>query len=217
MIGYVEQDAPALSGTIRSNLLLAAPDASDRRCREVLASVNLAALIDQHPKGLDAPVGQNGVTLSGGERQRLAIARALIPDPPILLLDESTSSLDSRNERLMRSALDAVAERRTVLVVAHRLSTIIDADVILVMDEGRIVDRGTHADLVESSVCIESSRNISYSCEGRRMWGGSMRTLRDVAAATAVIALFWLTTPVDAGPDRFLQLALAAIAGWPVR
>lgn len=151
MIGYVEQDAPALAGTLRSNLQLAAPHVTEERCREVLGNVNLLHLVDGHPEGIDALVGQNGVTLSGGERQRLAIARALIADPRILLLDESTSSLDSVNEQLMRAALETVSAQRTVLVVAHRLSTIIDADLIIVMDEGTIVDRGTHADLLKSS------------------------------------------------------------------
>ena len=151
LIGYVEQDAPVLSGTIRSNLTLGAPDATDAECEAVLRAVNLISLTDRDSKGLDAKVGENGVALSGGEKQRLAIARTLIAGPPILLLDESTSSLDSKNEQSMRAAINAVAENRTLVVVAHRLSTVIDSDLIIVLEKGKIVGQGTHAQLLEST------------------------------------------------------------------
>jgi ABC-type multidrug transport system fused ATPase/permease subunit len=147
-IGYVEQDAPVLAGTLRDNLLLGTPEASDDECIAVLRSVNLGDVLDRSPLGLAAPVGEDGVMLSGGERQRLAIARALLAAPPILLLDESTSSLDGRNEQLMRDAIDAVAENRTLVVIAHRLSTVVDSDLIVVIDHGRVVGSGTHSELV---------------------------------------------------------------------
>lgn len=147
-IGYVEQDAPVLAGTLRQNLLLGTPQASDEQCAAVLRSVNLGEVLDRSPAGLDAQVGEDGVMLSGGERQRLAIARALLAAPPILLLDESTSSLDGRNEQLMREAIDAVAENRTLIVIAHRLSTVVDSDLIVVLDRGRVVGTGTHSELV---------------------------------------------------------------------
>ena len=126
--GYVEQDAPVLAGTIGENLRLAAPDADDAACRDVLDAVNLAGRIDQQPEGLDAVVGDKDVGLSGGERQRLAIARALLADAPLLLLDEPTASLDGRNERALRQAIRSAATDRTVLIVAHRLATVADAD-----------------------------------------------------------------------------------------
>lgn len=149
-IGYVEQDAPVLAGTIRDNLRLGSPDATDAECVHVLHAVNLATVLERDPAGLDAQVGENGIMLSGGERQRLAIARALLAAPPILLLDESTSSLDGVNERMMREAIDAVAAGRTLIVIAHRLSTVVDSDRIVVLDEGRVIGEGTHQELVET-------------------------------------------------------------------
>ena len=149
--GYVEQDAPVLAGTIRDNLLIGAPGATEEQLREVLESVNLTEILDRDARGLDAEVGEAGVLLSGGERQRLAIARALLQAPPILLMDESTSSLDGPNEVLMKHAIDRVAQDRTVIVIAHRLATVVDSDQIIVLNQGTVEAIGTHDELLLSS------------------------------------------------------------------
>jgi len=147
-IGYVEQDAPVLSGSLRENLTLGAPDASEAEVSDVLRVTRLAGLVTRLPDGLDTAVGHRGTRLSGGERQRVAIARALLRRPRLLLLDEATSQLDALNEAALRETVAEAAQMTTVLVVAHRLSTVTMADRIIVMDAGRVKASGTHAELV---------------------------------------------------------------------
>jgi ATP-binding cassette subfamily B protein len=149
-IGYVEQEAPVLEGSLRDNLSLAAPDASDEDMWAALTLTRLDDLLDQLDGGLDAELGHHGVTLSGGQRQRIALARALLRRPRVLLLDEASAQLDAVNEMAMRDVIADVARNTTVLVTAHRLSTVASVDRILVIDEGRVRAVGTHEDLLAS-------------------------------------------------------------------
>ncbi|MEV4473357.1 ABC transporter ATP-binding protein [Nonomuraea sp. NPDC049504] len=146
-IGYVEQDAPVLAGTIRDNLTFGVSDVTDAELAEVLRMARLDRFVAALPDGLDTPVGHRGGTLSGGERQRLAIARALLRKPRLLLLDEATSHLDAVNEAALRDTVRGIARSVTVLVVAHRLSTVVDADRIVLLDRGVARVVGTHEEL----------------------------------------------------------------------
>jgi len=147
-VGYVTQDAHMFHDTIRANLIYARPGASDREIWDSLEAAQIATLVSALPDGLDTVVGDRGYRLSGGERQRLAIARMLLRNPRILILDEATSALDTETERAVQAALDELARGRTTIAIAHRLSTVRKADQILVLDRGRVVERGTHPDLL---------------------------------------------------------------------
>ncbi|WP_177241075.1 ABC transporter ATP-binding protein [Nonomuraea wenchangensis] len=147
-LGYVEQDAPVLAGTLRENLLFAARDVTEDELNRAIARTRLDDLVSRLPEGLETPVGHRGVLLSGGERQRVAIARALLRRPRLLLLDEATSQLDAVNELRLREVIAEVARETTVLVIAHRLSTVTGADRIVVMEAGGVRAVGTHAELV---------------------------------------------------------------------
>ncbi|MDQ5946760.1 MAG: ATP-binding cassette, subfamily heavy metal transporter [Pseudomonadota bacterium] len=149
-IGIVPQDTVLFNDTIGYNIRYGNPDASDAQVQEAARAAQLHEFIAQLPQGYEARVGERGLKLSGGEKQRVAIARALLKNPPILIFDEATSALDSQTEKAIQGSLENAARGRTTLVIAHRLSTIMDADEILVMDAGRIVERGKHAELLAS-------------------------------------------------------------------
>ena len=150
-IGIVPQDTVLFNDTIYYNIAYGRPDASRDEVIAAARDAQIHAFIESLPKGYDTPVGERGLKLSGGEKQRVAIARTLLKNPPILILDEATSALDSRAERAIQQALDRVARGRTTLVIAHRLSTVVSAEQILVMDAGRIVERGTHGGLLAAN------------------------------------------------------------------
>jgi len=147
-IGVVPQDTVLFNDTVRYNIAYGRPDASEAEILRAVRMAHLEGFIASLPQGLETQVGERGLKLSGGEKQRIAIARVLLKDPPILVLDEATSSLDSHAEKVILDALNEVSQRRTTLAIAHRLSTIVDADRIIVLDGGRIVEQGSHAQLL---------------------------------------------------------------------
>ena len=147
-IGVVTQESFLFNGSIRENLLMGKPTATDAEIWRAVDAANARQFIERLPQGLESVVGERGVKLSVGEKQRLSIARALLKDPPILILDEATASVDTATERLIQEALEHLMANRTSIVIAHRLSTIVGADQILVLDHGRVVERGTHEELL---------------------------------------------------------------------
>ena len=149
-IGIVSQDTVLFDETVRNNIAYGKLDAAEHELVEAAQAAYAHDFIQRLPDGYDTVIGENGVKLSGGERQRLAIARAILRDPPILILDEATSSLDSESERIVQLALSNLMRNRTTLVIAHRLSTVQNADRIIVLDRGRIVETGSHEELLRN-------------------------------------------------------------------
>ena len=147
-MALVAQDTYLFNDTLRHNIVIANPQASEEALRHAVHHASLDDLVAALPEGLESQVGERGMSLSGGQRQRVAIARAFLKDAPILILDEATSHLDAINERTVRDALDRLQADRTTIVIAHRLSTIRDADLIVVLDEGHVVETGTHDSLL---------------------------------------------------------------------
>ena len=149
-IALVLQETFLFDGTIRDNLLFGRPTATDEELTSAAKAANAHEFIERLEDGYDTQIGERGVRLSGGQKQRLAIARAILADPRILILDEATSSVDSHSEVLIHQALDRLMENRTTFIIAHRLSTIRNADIILVLDEGNVVERGAHEELLDA-------------------------------------------------------------------
>jgi subfamily B ATP-binding cassette protein MsbA len=161
-ISVVSQDSLLFDETLGDNIILDAVDIDPKKLEGVISAAHIADFLPSLPSGMDSEVGPRGSNLSGGQRQRVAIARALLRDTPILLLDEATSALDTKSEVLVQNALEKLSQNRTTLVIAHRLSTIVKADQIIVMDKGRIVERGTHAELIASGGCYYDLCRIQF-------------------------------------------------------
>jgi ATP-binding cassette subfamily B protein len=164
-IGMVTQDTYLFFETIAANLLYAKPDATEEEIILAAKAANIHEFVSGLPDGYDTVVGERGYRLSGGERQRIAIARVILKDPRLLVLDEATSHLDSVSEALIQDALQRVMRGRTSLVIAHRLSTVLAADLILVIDQGRIVQSGTHDDLMSSGGLYKTLYDTQFSFE----------------------------------------------------
>ena len=167
-IGMVPQDTVLFNDTVRYNIRYGRWDATDAEVEEAAKHAQIDGFIRHTPKGYDTEVGERGLKLSGGEKQRVAIARTILKGPPILVLDEATSALDSHTEKDIQDALDRVSENWTTLVIAHRLSTVIAADEILVLDKGVIVERGTHARLLAAGGLYASMWNRQREAEEAR-------------------------------------------------
>jgi len=166
LIGVVPQDTVLFNDTIEYNIAYGRPGASRAEVERAATLAHLDGFIARLPQGYETPVGERGLKVSGGEKQRIAIARALLKDPPILILDEATSSLDSRAEAAILDALQAATERRTTLVIAHRLSTITDADTIVVLDQGQVVEQGSHAELLAAGGAYARLWNLQLGEQG---------------------------------------------------
>ena len=163
LIGIVTQNIILFNDSIKNNIAYGSKNASDKELINALKSANLYDLVSKLDDGLDTIIGENGIKLSGGEKQRLSIARALVKNPQILILDEATASLDSESEKKVHNAIDNVIKDRTVIVIAHRLSTIINADKIIVMDKGKIVEQGNHLELINLDGIYKKLYELQYS------------------------------------------------------
>ncbi len=170
-LGVVPQDTVMFNESIRYNLAYAHPEADDERVAEAARRANLDEFIAQLPQGYDTIVGERGLKLSGGEKQRMAIARVVIKNPPIIVFDEATSSLDTRSEQAILEGMNEVAQRATSLVIAHRLSTIVDADQILVLDEGKIVEQGSHDSLLAQNGLYANLWQLQLGAENNNLDG----------------------------------------------
>lgn len=176
-LGVVAQDTVLFHDTVRSNIAYALPNAADADIERAARTANAHEFIEALPEGYNTVLGERGTRLSGGQRQRLAIARAILRDPPILILDEATSALDSESERLVQDAMDKLLQGRTVFVIAHRLSTVRKADQIIVMEAGRIIQRGTHESLLNGEGLYRHLYRLQFAASDENMLRAPVETL----------------------------------------
>jgi subfamily B ATP-binding cassette protein MsbA len=172
LMGVVSQDTVLLNDTVHANIAYGTPGATRDQIEAAAEAANAVAFVAQLPKGYDTLLGERGTRLSGGQRQRIAIARALLRDSPILILDEATSALDTESERLVQQAIDRLMRERTVLVIAHRLATVRDADEIVVLDAGRVVQRGTHEELFRAGGLYRRLYDLQFRDEESTLTAG---------------------------------------------
>ncbi len=187
MFSVVSQEALLFDETLRENILLGRTDVTDEDLQDVLEAANVTNFLKSLPNGLDTQVGPRGSNLSGGQRQRVAIARALLRDTPILLLDEATSALDAESEKVVQTALDKLSEGRTTLIIAHRLSTIRNADQIVVLDNGRLSQSGTHEELLASGGIYSNLHDLQFSKGDAKPAKRPAPVIRTHSAAVAVL------------------------------
>jgi ATP-binding cassette, subfamily B, bacterial MsbA len=165
LMGVVSQDTVLLNDTVRANIAYGSPGATAQQIEAAAQAANASGFIASLPQGFDTVLGERGTRLSGGQRQRIAIARALLRDPPILILDEATSALDTESERLVQQAIERLMQDRTVLVIAHRLATVRDADEIVVLEGGQIVQRGSHEELRQAGGLYRRLHDLQFRSE----------------------------------------------------
>jgi subfamily B ATP-binding cassette protein MsbA len=165
LMGVVSQDTVLINDTVHVNIAYGSPKATRQQVEEAARAANAAGFIETMPQRYDTILGERGTRLSGGQRQRIAIARALLRDPPILILDEATSALDTESERLVQQAISRLMRERTVLVIAHRLATVRDADEIVVLDAGQVVQRGSHEELLRKGGLYRRLYDLQFRTE----------------------------------------------------
>jgi len=167
MMGIVSQEIILFNDTVKQNIAYGQEEIKDSNIISAAKAANAMGFIEELPNGLDTIIGERGVKISGGQKQRLSIARAIIKNPPLLILDEATSSLDTESEKLVQEAIEKLMKDRTVLVIAHRLSTVKNADNIIVLEQGKIIEKGNHVELIDKKGKYSELYAVQFQNEGK--------------------------------------------------